>query len=65
MLDVTVRVVVMVAFKYEKEFHYFVGIDPSWTGRKPTAVVVVKLNELSKKLELEKIYLYKRCKRNS
>ncbi|NPU90156.1 MAG: hypothetical protein HPY87_09820 [Fervidobacterium sp.] len=55
----------MVAFKYEKEFHYFVGIDPSWTGRKPTAVVVVKLNELSKKLELEKIYLYKRCKRNS
>ena len=65
MLDVTGRVVVMGAFKYDKEFHYFVCIDPSWTGRKPTAVVVVKLNELSKKLELEKIYLYKRCKRNS
>jgi len=47
----------MVVFKYEKEFHYFVGIDPSWTGQKPTAVVVVKLNELSKKLELER-YIY-------
>ncbi|AFG35647.1 DUF429 domain-containing protein [Fervidobacterium pennivorans subsp. shakshaketiis] len=47
----------MVLFKYEEEFYYFVGIDPSWTGRKPTAVVVVKLNNQVKKFELQR-YIY-------
>uniref|UniRef100_A0A7V4KDB2 DUF429 domain-containing protein n=1 Tax=Fervidobacterium pennivorans TaxID=93466 RepID=A0A7V4KDB2_FERPE len=51
------RVVGMVLFRYEEEFHYFVGIDPSWTGGKPTAVTVVKLNEQTKKLELQR-YIY-------
>lgn len=47
----------MFSVRYEKQFDYFVGIDPSWTGRNPTAVVVLEVSITSEKLGIHK-YVY-------
>jgi predicted RNase H-like nuclease len=47
----------MFSIQYEKEFDYFIGIDPSWSGRNPTAVVVLRENREIGRLSLYR-YVY-------